>query len=84
MESRPASFTLRNPYFFCENGKEFDWLKVVADSGLVLFDEQRLEDPEARTFAEGECGDLFGGATDAVMGLNSRSRGEVEGVGVGV
>lgn len=74
MESHPPSFTLQNPYFLCENGREFSWREVGVEIGKALFEAGKIKDPEPRTFREEDYKDLFGPATDPVVGLNSRSR----------
>ncbi|EKG09704.1 NAD-dependent epimerase/dehydratase [Macrophomina phaseolina MS6] len=74
MEQRDPSWVLQNPYFFCENGKEFSWKEVgnhIADS---LYKAGRIKEPLCREFSEHEFDQLFGPFTGASIGLNSRSR----------
>ena len=75
MEQREPSFVLENPYFFCENGSEFEWREVGQRIADALVKAGRITEKEAHTIPEKDYGDLFGPATNAVIGLNSRSRG---------
>ena len=74
MERSAPSFVLENPYFFCENGREFSWKEVGERIGDLLFQAGRIKEQEPRTFAEADYADLFGDATASVLGCNSRSR----------
>jgi nucleoside-diphosphate-sugar epimerase len=74
MESTPPSAFLSNPYFFCENGREFSWREVAEQVGTSLKEKGLLKDAEPREFSEKDWDDLFGEYTGAVIGLNSRSR----------
>ncbi|KAF2229576.1 NAD(P)-binding protein [Viridothelium virens] len=64
----------KNPYFFCENGKEFSWREGAEELGKALFEAGKIDSPEPRTIPEDLYKDLFGDFTSAVIGLNSRSR----------
>lgn len=70
----PASEEIQNPYFFCENGREFSWREVGEEIGRALYQAGKIRDPEAREIPEGMWEDLFGAGTGATIGLNSRSR----------
>lgn len=74
MEASPASTFLQNPYFSCENGREFSWKEVAEQLGKSLNEKSLLENAEPKEFSEGDYGELFGEYTGAVIGLNSRSR----------
>ncbi|OAG09461.1 NAD(P)-binding protein [Paraphaeosphaeria sporulosa] len=74
MEESPASVLLQNPYFFCENGKEFSWREVAEQVGKSLKDRGLLENAEPKEYSEEDWEELFGEYTGAVIGLNSRSR----------
>jgi nucleoside-diphosphate-sugar epimerase len=74
MESAPASEVNKNPYVFCENGKEFSWLEVAENVGRTLHARGLLKDPTPKQIGEEHYDDLFGSWTPAVVGLNSRSR----------
>ncbi|KAL9108759.1 MAG: hypothetical protein Q9227_006555 [Pyrenula ochraceoflavens] len=74
MERSPPKVVLDNPYFFCENGKEFSWHEAATEIGKALFEAGKIKDPTPRKFSEADYEDLFGRITPAVIGLNSRSR----------
>ncbi|KAF1967215.1 NAD(P)-binding protein [Bimuria novae-zelandiae CBS 107.79] len=74
METSPAEVFLQNPYFFCENGREFSWREVAEEVGKTLMEKGLLQDAEPREFSREDWEDLFGGDTGATIGLNSRSR----------
>ncbi|KAF2452218.1 NAD(P)-binding protein [Karstenula rhodostoma CBS 690.94] len=74
MEKSPASVFLDNPYFFCENGREFSWREVAEQVGKSLKEKGLLKDAEPKEFSEKDWEELFGEYTGAVIGLNSRSR----------
>ncbi|KAJ4351436.1 uncharacterized protein N0V89_006778 [Didymosphaeria variabile] len=74
MEKAPPSAFLGNPYFFCENGKEFSWREVAEQVGKSLKEKGLLEDAQPKEFSEKDWDELFGEFTGAVIGLNSRSR----------
>ncbi|KAJ4305901.1 hypothetical protein N0V90_001434 [Kalmusia sp. IMI 367209] len=74
IESSSASALLKNPYFFCENGKEFSWKEVAEQVGKALKDKGLLKDAEPKEFSRENWDDLFEEYTGAVIGLNSRSR----------
>ncbi|OJD34124.1 nad dependent epimerase dehydratase family protein [Diplodia corticola] len=74
----------RNPYFFCENGREFSWKEVADGVAASLVKAGRLPVPHddddgaelVREF-DREAGDwdqLFAAGTGPAIGLNSRSR----------
>lgn len=65
-----------NPYFFCENGREFSWREVAEGVAASLVRAGRLPAAEVRPF-DREAGDwdqLFAAGTGPAIGLNSRSR----------
>ncbi|KAI9660409.1 MAG: hypothetical protein M1821_009759 [Bathelium mastoideum] len=74
LEKTSPEEVLKNPYFFCENGKEFSWREVAEEIGKALFEAGKIKSPEPRTIPEDLYKDLFGEFTVAVIGLNSRSR----------
>lgn len=74
IENSPPSALLENPYFFCENGKEFSWKEVAEEVGKSLKEKGLLKDAEPREYSEKDYDELFGEFTGAVIGLNSRSR----------
>ncbi|KAF1987905.1 NAD(P)-binding protein [Aulographum hederae CBS 113979] len=73
LEGLPAE-DLANPYFFCENGKEFSWLEVAQHVGNALHAKGLIKSAQTKTFPEDAYDDLFGPDTPAIIGLNSRSR----------
>ncbi|KAF2089273.1 NAD(P)-binding protein [Saccharata proteae CBS 121410] len=76
MESTIPSEVLKNPYFFCENGREFSWREAAEEIGKSLHKAGKISDPEPREVTENLYGDLFGDWTPGVIGLNSRSRAD--------
>ncbi|KAF2814088.1 NAD(P)-binding protein [Mytilinidion resinicola] len=74
MERTPSEEFLANPYFFCENGREFSWKEVAEHIGEALYEKGLIKDKTPRTFGEEDYGELWGEATGNVFGLNSRSR----------
>ncbi|KAF2710270.1 NAD(P)-binding protein [Pleomassaria siparia CBS 279.74] len=74
IETSPPSETLKNPYFFCENGKEFSWIEVAEEIGKALHGKGLIQDATPKAFKETDYEDLFGKDTPAAIGLNSRSR----------
>ena len=74
MERSTPEEVLENPYFFCENGKEFSWREVGTEVARSLYEAGKIKDAEPREIPKEVWGDLFGDMTPAVIGLNSRSR----------
>ena len=74
MESADPKELLANPYFFCENGYEASWKEVATEIGKGLHAAGKIKDPNPKEFPKDLYNDLFGPGTDAVIGLNSRSR----------
>lgn len=74
MDSTPPKTQLGNPYWFCENGKEFSWKEVAENVGRTLKAKGLLEDSVPREIPKDLWDDVFGEYTGAVIGLNSRSR----------
>lgn len=74
IESSPPSVFLQNPYFFCENGREFSWKEVAEEVAKSLHAKGLIKDATPREFKKEEWDELFGQYTGAVIGLNSRSR----------
>ena len=74
MERSPASEFLSNPYFFCESGYEASWREVAVEVGKGLHAAGKIKDAQPRIIPESLYSNLFGDATGAVIGLNSRSR----------
>jgi hypothetical protein len=71
--SSPIQF-LKNPYFFCENGKEFSWKEVAEEIGKALKEKGLIKDSAPQEFAHEHWEELFGKYTGTTIGLNSRSR----------
>lgn len=65
-----------NPYFFCENGREFSWKEVAEGVAASLAKVGRLPAAEVRPFDRdaGDWDQLFAAGTGPAIGLNSRSR----------
>lgn len=59
LESAPASEFLANPYFFCENGKEFSWLEAATEIGKSLHAAGQIKDATPRQFPEEAYEELF-------------------------
>jgi len=75
LKSSPAQ-TLENPYYFCEctGDNEPSWYEVASLIGESLHKAGKIEDPKPQEVHMNNYADLFGPFTDAVIGLNSRSR----------
>jgi nucleoside-diphosphate-sugar epimerase len=69
-----ASPPLKNPYFFCENGTEFTWREAAERIGKALKEKGLIEEEVPRSIRPKYYESLFGEWTDAVLGMNSRSR----------
>lgn len=67
---------LDNPYYFCETtgDNEPSWKDIAELIGSSLHKAGELSDPTPRTVPQETYGDIFGDFTDAVAGVNSRSR----------
>lgn len=74
IESCEPRDLVKNPYFFCENGKEFSWKEVAEEVGKSLHAKGLIKEPTPREYKEDDWDELFGEFTGAVIGLNSRSR----------
>jgi hypothetical protein len=76
LEQTSPAQTLENPYYFCETtgNNEPSWYVIAELIGSELHKRGKIQDPKPRTVPEELYGDLFGGFTGAVIGLNSRSR----------
>lgn len=74
MEVTSPKTQLGNPYWFCENGKEFSWKEVAENVGRTLKAKGLIKDDTTREIPKDLWGDVFGEYTGAVIGLNSRSR----------
>ena len=59
MEKASPKEVLSNPYFFCENGKEFSWKEVGEQVGKALYEAGKIKDPKPKPFPEDLFGDLF-------------------------
>lgn len=59
MERSSPSAVLENPYFFCENGKEFSWREVGEEIGKTLHASGRIDSKDARPIPLALYGDLF-------------------------
>jgi len=59
METNDPSPLLENPYFFCENGKEFSWKEVAEQIAKGLKKAGKLESTETKTIPSELYGDLF-------------------------
>jgi hypothetical protein len=73
--------SIDNPYFFCENGKEFSWREVGEEVGKALHHTGKIDDPVPRSFPPELYGDLFGEDSGTVFGFNSRSRARLRKLG---
>jgi nucleoside-diphosphate-sugar epimerase len=69
-----ASPPLKNPYFFCENGTEFTWREAAEHIGKALKEKGLIEDEVPRSIGPKYYEGLSGEWTDAVLGMDSRSR----------
>ncbi|KAI1500325.1 hypothetical protein F5X99DRAFT_241491 [Biscogniauxia marginata] len=78
LESTPSNSPdlLDNPYYFSEStgDGEPSWKEIASVIGTSLHQAGLISDPTPRTFPKETYADLFGTFTDAVIGLNSRSR----------
>lgn len=76
LEATPPAKTLENPYYFCEatDDNEPSWRDIAALIGEHLHKAGKIPDPTPRTLPKELYGDVFGPFTNAVIGLNSRSR----------
>jgi len=76
MEHTSPASLLENPYYFCEctGDNEPSWHEIATVIGSGLHQAGIIKDPEPRTVPKDLYGDVFGEYTDAVIGLNSRSR----------
>ncbi|KAI1098775.1 NAD(P)-binding protein [Jackrogersella minutella] len=78
LESTPANSPdiLENPYYFTEitGDNEPSWKDISSVIGEELHKAGLISDPNPRTIPPENYGDLFGPFTDAIIGLNSRSR----------
>lgn len=76
MEDSPAVSLLENPYYFCEctGDNEPSWHEIATVIGSGLHQAGKIKDAEPRTAPKELYKDLFGDFTNAVIGLNSRSR----------
>ncbi|KAI1404246.1 NAD(P)-binding protein [Hypoxylon fuscum] len=78
LESTPSDSPdiLENPYFFTETtgDNEPSWKDIASVIGAELHKAGLIADPNPRAIPPENYGDLFGDATDCVIGLNSRSR----------
>lgn len=74
MEQNSPNVTLTNPYFYCENGKTFSWYEVAQEIGKGLHKAGKIDSPEPKQIDPKYYDDLYGGYTEAVVGLNSISK----------
>lgn len=74
MESTNASETLKNPYFFAENGKELSWGQMAGIVGQGLHKAGKLSSSEPKEIPKELYSDLFGDWSVAVAGRNARCR----------
>lgn len=76
MEQASSAEFVENPYFFCETtgDNEPSWREVASAIGEGLHEAGKIADPEPREFPKESYGQLFSDFTDAIVGLNSRSR----------
>jgi len=74
METCDPSELLANPYFFCENGKEFSWREVAEEIGKGLHAAGKIESPEPRSIPMELWNERIGPYPVAISGYNSRSR----------
>ncbi|KAI7480493.1 NAD dependent epimerase/dehydratase family protein [Hortaea werneckii] len=76
LEATPSANTLANPYYFCEStsNAEPSWREIAALIGESLHQAGKIRDPTPKTLPRELYSDVFGPFTDAVIGLNSRSR----------
>lgn len=52
MESKPPSYTLENPYFFCENGEEFAWKEAAEEIARGLHRAEKINEVTVKTIPE--------------------------------
>ncbi len=74
METCDPNELLPNPYFFCENGKEFTWREVAEEIGKGLHAAGKIESPEPKTIPKELRQEPIGNYPVSVSGYNSRSR----------
>lgn len=74
LEGASPKEIVQNPYWFCENGKEYSWKEVAENIGQILKNKGLLKDANPREIPRELWDDLFGGVTGIVLGCNSRSR----------
>lgn len=58
MESAPPSYTLNNPYFFCENGEEFAWKEAAEEIAKGLHNAGKVKEVTLKTIPEDLYGDV--------------------------
>ncbi|KAL2405751.1 hypothetical protein ABEF95_012165 [Exophiala dermatitidis] len=63
-----------NPYWLCENGKEFSWKEAAEVIGKALYDRGKIRDPNPRQPPKELYSELVGDKTESYMGLNCRAR----------
>ncbi|EHY51978.1 hypothetical protein ABEF92_005485 [Exophiala dermatitidis] len=63
-----------NPYWLCENGKEFSWKEAAEVIGKALYDRGQITDPTPKQPPKELYSELCGGKTESYMGLNCRAR----------
>ncbi|KZV95876.1 NAD(P)-binding protein [Exidia glandulosa HHB12029] len=73
-KSDDTAWLYENPYFFCENGREFSWKEVAENVAESLVKAGRLPKVDVRPFERSHWEQLFGDETGNTLGLNSRSR----------
>ncbi|PVI05256.1 NAD(P)-binding protein [Periconia macrospinosa] len=74
MERSSAVEFVQNPYFFCENGKEFSWKEAAEQVGKALKERALIKDETPREFSREDWEELFGEYTGLIMGSNCRCR----------
>lgn len=59
IEKNTPTPLLENPYFFCENGKEFSWKEVAEEIAKGLHNAGKLKSTETKTIPPEMYGELF-------------------------
>lgn len=74
LEDHPVSASATNPYWLCENGKEFSWREAAQVIGQALCEAGRITDPTPRQPPKELYSELCGDKTESYMGLNCRAK----------
>ncbi|KAH6645312.1 hypothetical protein BKA67DRAFT_584768 [Truncatella angustata] len=74
LENIPEDETVKNLYWFCNNGEEISWGQAATEIGAALYKAGRISSPQTKTIPRENYGDVFGTYSDIVAGSNSRNR----------